>query len=109
MPTWMLPLAGLGFAVVNAVMEEAVWRWLLWELLRRAVGTALLVFVLQAASFGLFHMQGFPRGWGGVGMAAIYGLFLGVIRHRAGGLSPPIAAHVVADLTVFAILISVSR
>jgi len=107
-PAWVLPLAGLTFAVVNAVMEEAVWRWILWDLLTYAIGRAWIVVLLQAASFGLFHIHGFPRGWIGVGMAAVYGVVLGVIRYRSGGLGPPIVVHVFADLTIITILISIS-
>jgi len=104
-PTWVLPLAGLGFAVVNAIIEELVWRGLLWELLRRAGLATWAVILLQAASFGLIHIGGFPRGWMGVAMAALYGLFLGLMRQRAGGLVPPIIAHIVADAVIFAILV----
>jgi len=104
-PTWLLPLAGLGFAVVNAIIEEVVWRGLFWELLRRAVPATWAVILLQAASFGLIHIGGFPRGWMGVAMAALYGLFLGLIRQRSGGLVPPIIAHIVADAVIFAILV----
>ncbi len=106
-PAWVVPLAGLVFAVVNAGMEEAVWRWILWDLLARAIGRAWIVVLLQAGSFGLFHLHGFPRGWIGVGMATVYGLFLGIIRHRTGDLGPPIAAHMFADLTILLILLSV--
>jgi membrane protease YdiL (CAAX protease family) len=106
-PAWVVPLAGLVFAVVNAAMEEAAWRWILWDLLDHAIERAWIVVLLQAGSFGLFHMHGFPRGWIGVGRATVYGLFLGTIRHRAGGLGPPIVAHLFADLTILVILLSV--
>ncbi|MBN1342422.1 MAG: CPBP family intramembrane metalloprotease [Phycisphaerae bacterium] len=105
LPRWMLPLACLVFAVVNALMEEAVWRWVLWTLLGRAIPGVGAVVALQAASFGLYHINGFPRGWIGVAMAGLYGLFLGLIRWRSGGLLPPVVAHVFADVTIFAILV----
>lgn len=108
MPIWVLPFAGVGFAIVNAVLEEYIWRGILWDLLSRAVRWSPLVVLLQAGSFGLFHIHGFPRGWIGVGMASLYGVFLGLIRHRARGLGPPIIAHVFADLTIFVILLSLS-
>ncbi len=108
-PAWALPLAGLLFAVVNAAMEEAVWRWILGDLLDRAIGRAWIVVLPQAGSFGLFHVHEFPRGWIGVGMTTVYGLFLGIIRHRTGGLGPPIAAHMFADLTILVIPLSLIR
>ncbi len=104
-PTWVLPLAGMGFAVVNAVIEEAIWRWLLWQLLRRAVATTWLVIGLQAVSFGLAHIHGFPRGWIGVAMATLYAAFLGAIRHRSQGLAAVVVAHIFADAVIFAILV----
>jgi membrane protease YdiL (CAAX protease family) len=103
-PAWLV-LVGAGFSVVNALIEETIWRGILWELLSRAVPVAGVVVVLQAGSFGLAHLGGFPRGWAGVGLAALYGLFMGLIRQRAGGLGLPIITHFFADVTIFAILV----
>lgn len=104
LPVWSLPLAGIGFAVLNATIEKAIWRGILWEMLGRAGPIAWLVALLQAISFGLEHIHGFPRGWIGVGLAGLYGLFLGWIRHRSGGLAAVVITHVFADLTIFVIL-----
>ncbi len=112
MPDWspgLLVVAALGFAVVNAVIEELIWRGVFWQILDRAVGRAWLVIALQAASFGLAHLHGFPRGWFGVAMAAVYGTMLGLIRHRSRGLGLPTITHVFADLTIFAILATLVR
>ena len=68
--------------------------------------TAVLV---QAAAFGLLHLSGFPGGAVGVGLAAVYGVMLGVLRRRAGGLLAPYVAHVAADLTVFVLLLTWMR
>lgn len=105
-PAWTLPLAALGFAILNAVMEEYIWRGILWTLLQRVTSAAGVIVTLQAVSFGLMHIHGFPRGWVGVGMATLYGVFLGWIRHRSRGLGAPIATHVLADLTIFALLVT---
>lgn len=104
MPALLLPLAGVGFAIVNAIIEELIWRRILWDMLVKAIGKAPVVIILQAVSFGVFHIHGFPRGAIGVGMATVYGLALGLIRHRTGGLGAAIVAHIFADLVIFAVL-----
>jgi uncharacterized protein len=60
--------------------------------------------VAQAALFGLAHFQGFPRGWVGVLMAAVYGFALGIIRKKSGGPLASIITHVFADGTIFVVL-----
>ncbi len=63
--------------------------------------------LVQAAAFGLLHLKSASRsGAVGVGLAAIYAVMLGVLRRRAGGLLAPHAAHVAADLTIFAPLLT---
>ncbi|WP_437619116.1 hypothetical protein [Sorangium sp. So ce1151] len=54
-------------------------------------------------------MNGFPSGAVGVGLAAIYAVMLGVLRRRAGGLLALCVAHVAADLTIFALLLTWTR
>ena len=66
--------------------------------------TPWLAIVLQAALFGHAHFQGIPSGWGGVALAGSYGLVLGIIRERSGGLGAPIVAHIFADLAIFTML-----
>ncbi len=107
LPSWPLwALLGLGalFAVFNAVAEELAWRWVLWEGLEGLPIRLLLV--VQAASFGLAHINGFPRGFLGVLLAGFYGLLLGWFRERSGGLIGPVVVHIAADVTIFALLLS---
>lgn len=100
----VLVLAGLVFACLNALGEEAVWRGLGINALQASGITATPALVLQAVSFGLVHIHGFPRGWVGVGLASIYGLMMGLLRIRSRGLLVPWVAHVFADLVIFAVL-----
>ena len=103
-----LPLSGLvaaavGFAALNAMMEEAIWRgavqgWLLTVLPPWAAVT------LQALSFGVLHWNGFPSGLIGVGLAATYGAMLGVLALRSGGLLAAIITHFAADMLIFSVL-----
>lgn len=95
---------GLGFATINAFAEEAIFRGALQGALERLLGAGVAPVLIQAALFGLAHIHGFPRGLVGVGLAATYGLVLGGIRWRSGGLLACWATHVVADLVIFGIL-----
>lgn len=112
MPAWspaMLFLAGMVFSTVNAAMEEVVWRGVMLEALDSALGMGVASLVIQAASFGVAHIAGFPRGALGVAMAGTYGLMLGIIRRQTRGMLAPFLTHIAADATIFAILIYLIR
>jgi uncharacterized protein len=100
-----LLLAGVCFSVVNAVLEELIFRGVLWEVVSAEwnQGTALAV---TTVLFGIGHLQGYPPGPIGAILAGLYGLSLGVLRWLTGGLRLAIACHVGADATIFCILIS---
>ena len=102
MPPWLAVVGVVGFAVVNPVWEEVLYRGVLQEELTRTIGAWPAVGV-QAVLFGLSHLHGFPSGWAGVAMAATWGFGLGVIRFRTGGLVIPYLVHVTANLTIGAI------
>lgn len=102
---WLLVFEGIGFALLNAAMEEAIYRGVLMQALDEALGPGMPSVVLQAAAFGLLHIQGIPGGWVGVFMAMAYGLMLGVIRRRSRGIIAPFVTHVFADLAIFAMLV----
>lgn len=100
----VLAASALGFALVNAAIEEAVWRGAIQHWLTLQFGARAAV-VLQAVSFGAIHWAGFPSGWIGIALASIYGLILGALRLSSGGLLAPFAAHVLADLVIFALVL----
>jgi len=102
-PVWLLPFAGLGFATVNACLEEGVFRGIVQDALTDEAQASRSAIVLQAALFGLLHFRegAFPHGVIGVLMTAAYGSLLGLLRHRSGGLAAPCLAHGLADLVVF--------
>lgn len=104
-----LPLAamiagGVAFALVNATLEELVWRGVLQDRLGVLFGAGGAI-ALQAASFGLHHLHGVPRGAVGVLLAGTWAAMLGLLRRRSGGLLAPILAHVVADATIAIIVL----
>lgn len=102
---WPATIAlGVVFATTNAIAEELAWRHVLWEGLRGAPAAALVA--IQALSFGLAHIQGFPRGALGVALAAVYGLLLGILRLRSGGLLAPVLAHIGADAVIYALILA---
>ena len=74
-----------------------------------SLGPGVAALLWQAAAFGALHIEGFPRGWLGVGLAGIYGLFMGVIRTRAGGMFAPWIAHVFTDIVIAGIIVLLAR
>jgi membrane protease YdiL (CAAX protease family) len=108
-PLWLLVPGAVLLALVNAATEEAAYRGVLLEALDTALGPAALALVLQAAAFGALHFRGgFPRGWIGVGLAAVYGLMLGAVRRRTNGLLAPFVVHVLTDLVIFTIVLTLA-
>jgi membrane protease YdiL (CAAX protease family) len=105
MPLWLYPLAAVGFACLNAAMEEAVFRGIMMEALDSAMGEGLGSIAAQAVSFAALHyVAGFPNGVSGFAMTLLYGLMLGIVRRRSRGMLAPWVAHVAADIVIFAVL-----
>lgn len=104
-PLALLVTGAIAFAIVNALLEELVWRGVLQDRLTHAFGPTLAI-VLQALSFGLQHAHGFPRGVVGVVLAGTWALMLGLLRRRSRGLLAPVLAHVVADATIAILVLS---
>ncbi len=94
-------LAGLGFALTNAFVEEMLFRGYIWHGLE---GNKTVQFLFTAFLFGLLHFRGFPGGFIGMGMVVVWGIFLAMLRRRSGAILAPYLAHVAADMTIFGIL-----
>ena len=92
--------------MVNAAVEEAIFRGVLQEAATAAYGVPLGI-ALQAVAFGLLHLVGVPSGVVGAVMAGGWGLALGILRWRTGGIVAPYLAHVAADLTIVLMLLPV--
>lgn len=107
---WLLVPAALLFAVVNAAVEEAAYRGVVLAALDETRITARAALVLQAAAFAALHFRaGFPRGAVGVGLTFVYGLVLGELRRRAGGLMVPFITHLLTDLVIVTIVLVLVR
>jgi membrane protease YdiL (CAAX protease family) len=107
-----LPLAALvvgsvGFAVVNAVGEELIWRGVVQDRLALLVGVRAAV-GLQALSFGLQQAHGIPRGTVGALLAGVWAVMLGALRTRSEGLLAPLIAHIVADAVIATIVLTMA-
>jgi uncharacterized protein len=109
LPLGLLIAGGLIFSMVNAAVEEGVYRGVILHALDSSLGAAFAALLLQALAFGAIHIRGFPRGWVGVGLACIYGLLMGVIRRRAGGMFAPWIAHVFTDVVIAGIVLFLAR
>lgn len=101
-PLWFILVVGIPFfALVNAFAEEVVYRGVLQEALIQVFPQMPVVLVLQTSAFAAFHFaMGFPNGWVGYGMVFVWGLMLGYLRIRTGGMLIPYITHVIADLTI---------
>jgi membrane protease YdiL (CAAX protease family) len=82
----------LVLGVLGPVVEELVFRGLLYGWLRGFLPFALVA-ILTSALFGLVHGE-----WAHVIVAGILGLALAFIRERSGSLWPAIVAHAVNNL-----------
>lgn len=106
MPLLAIAVAGLGFAVLNAVMEELAFRGIIMHGISGVFDSFAIANFLQAIAFGFFHyLAGFPNGIIGVSMTFVYGVVLGFIRDRSNGMVAPITTHIFADLVIFLVLI----
>jgi membrane protease YdiL (CAAX protease family) len=105
LPLGQLIAGGLIFSMVNAAAEEGAYRGVILHALDRSLGPGFAALLLQALAFGAIHIRGFPRGWLGVELACIYGLLMGLIRRRAGGMFAPWIAHVFTDVVIVGIVV----
>src|SRR3989475_8648187 len=109
-PLWLLIPGAVVFSMLNAAIEEGAYRGLLLGALDATLRPGLVPVLLQAVAFGALHLQGgFPRGVVGVGLAFVYGVLLGALRRRAGGLLAPWTAHVLTDLAIAGIVLALVR
>ncbi|MDE0370076.1 MAG: CPBP family intramembrane metalloprotease [bacterium] len=104
---WTLLSLGVLAAVVNAVVEEAVYRGIIQDSLERVLRPGVTALVMQAAVFAALHFPtGILQGHGGVALAFLYGLVLGLLRRRSGGLAVPVIAHAVTDLAILGVVLA---
>ena len=104
---WTILSLGVLAAVINAVVEEAVYRGIVQDSLDRVLRPGTTTLGIQAAVFAALHFPtGILQGLAGVGLAFFYGLVLGVLRRRSGGLAVPVIAHTVTDLVIVGVVVA---
>jgi membrane protease YdiL (CAAX protease family) len=103
-PIALWPIGLVAIAALNAAFEEIIWRGVLLYAVESAVGPGWIAWLLQGIGFGIWHYQGFPHGWVGVGLATIFALMMGALRIRSKGMLAPFIAHVFADVTIFTLV-----
>ncbi len=121
-PLFVWAVLGILFAISNAFAEELLFRGYLFEGFSRLlpklngateipkiVAMAGAVVVGQAALFGLWHFRGFPGGASGMLLVTLWGLVLGLMRHRTGSIRLPLLTHFFADLVIFGLFLGLAR
>lgn len=104
-PIGFVIAAGLAFAAVNGAAEELAFNGIVQTALAEHQ-TSLPPVVIGAIAFGAAHYAGFPSGVLGVLLATCYGLVLSGLRLMTGGLLAPWIAHMFADVTIVALVIT---
>lgn len=100
----LIPL-GVGFAIINAFHEEGLFRSIFLAHFSPEIGFAGAI-VLQSIWFSFLHYQsGFPSGIIGIGLTFVFGLMMGYLVYRTRGLAVPIIIHVLADFSIFLLVI----
>jgi len=87
--TWLFVASSVGFC------EEVVYRGYLQTQLSAFTRSARLGVLLQAALFGVAHLE---QGAGAALRIGVYGLVLGALARHRGSLVPGIACHIGIDL-----------
>lgn len=100
-PAWLIVLLGV---VVAPIVEEAIFRGMLYDTLKVGYGatTALLV---SAAAFAVPHVQG----WHAWPILLTTGLVLGFLRERYGGLRLSVFGHAVNNGLVILLFLLLTR
>lgn len=109
LPEWhWVALGGgaIGFALLNGALEESIYRGIFLSSLG-AVFSVRTALVGQAIAFGVIHLHGVPSGGTGIVLTTLYGVVMGILRIRAGGVGIPIVVHALADLILVGVLINV--
>jgi membrane protease YdiL (CAAX protease family) len=99
-PFWGVIRAGICFSLFNPILEELIFRGVLYDAIS-AEWSASLAIGVTSGLFGLVHMHGYPPGPIGAALAGLFGLGLGLMRWWTGGLGLAIGCHIVADAIIF--------
>jgi membrane protease YdiL (CAAX protease family) len=106
MPLLLLLLYIAAFSLLNALVEELLFRGVMFASLESAFGTGTLALWGQAVMFGVAHYRGpYINGWTGVVLCGLFGYLLGRLRRRTQGLLAPWLAHAAGDFTILMLIV----
>lgn len=90
---------------INSCLEELIWRGVVYGAFAVRLGINMAI-LLQAVGFSFEHMFFIPLQALGMCMAFVFGMLLGWLRHRSGGLGAPVLAHYAMDLTLMTVILA---
>lgn len=102
----VLVLTGITAVVLAPVIEETIFRSLLFQSVRRKLGLSAAM-VIQALVFAYIHLEVVGNPPAVVGLVAL-ALWLAGSFHRTGSLVVPVTAHATYNLTVLLIQVFVT-
>jgi len=101
---FLLPL-GVGFAVINSIYEEGMFRSIFMGSFDQLFHPRIAL-ILQAIWFSFLHYQsGFPAGILGMMLTFIFGIMMGVVVRRTRGLLLAVVIHAIADFWIFLLIV----
>jgi membrane protease YdiL (CAAX protease family) len=104
-PLRWLVLSGIVVAAINAFLEELVFRGIVFESVLPALGVRGAV-LFSSLAFAVAHVYFVPNTLAGMLLAFCFGLTVGRLRVRSGGLALPTVLHFAADLTLVVIFLT---
>jgi membrane protease YdiL (CAAX protease family) len=100
-PLEILVLVGIGWALLNSISEEFIYRGLLYARLKDAAGSPAAL-VGQAVIFGIaHHWTKVPLGIPGMALSFLFALSLGWLVKKTGHLMTAVFVHFWVDLALF--------
>jgi len=96
--------AWILFPLINATLEELVYRGILFDGIASQWNQHITI-LATGLLFGIGHLQGYPPGPTGAALATAFGIAMGILRTRSGGITLPIVAHIFADAAIYALLV----
>jgi membrane protease YdiL (CAAX protease family) len=100
----LIPL-GIGFAIINAIYEEGIFRSILLAHFSDEIGFTFAI-ILQSIWFSFLHFQsGFPSGIIGIGLTFVFGVMMGYLVYRTRSILSPVIIHALTDFSIFVLII----
>ena len=104
-PLEVMVLVGIGWALLNSVSEEFIYRGLLYTRLKETMGVRGTLLV-QALIFGIaHHWTKVQLGIPGMALSFLFALSLGWLVKRTGSLMAAIFVHFWVDLALFTVVL----